>query len=439
MEAAEPKRKQAAPKTERMPERNERPAPRRTEASVDVSIEEVEDAEALFAEPPHHARYVDDPGSDPVVESSMGSDPDLEDPFDDTRNGMPRVPSAYASQPLPLMHATSHAANQAAAPRISTALGLGPAGLPPVQQMQPPMQMQQPMQMPQATQQSMLGMQVPSGSQPIPLQSAQLQALRMQAMQQLQQMQMQSAQMQSAQMQSAQMQPAQMQQAAQPYMVLNGVSGASGPVLTPGLNQVRPVMAKGTESKVVHRAPWFCLGLMVGVAAMVAAFFMPASRDGRDGTSVEGPKAQAAVQYPQQAQQPMAGAAQQQFGAPLGQPQSPPQQMVPPQQMGPQMGAPPQSMGTPPQMTPPAPQAAAAAKPMPTVDVRTLPIAGQKTSQAAPVRRAPARAQAPARRPAAAPKPQPLADDDDAPAPAPKAATPAPSDTVNPDTFLQAL
>lgn len=410
MEAAVPRKQ--APTTERMPERLA--IPRRTEVSVNVSVEEVDDEEGLFDDIRTATAVEDDRGSDPVVESSVDDDADLEDEsFGDTRNGMPKVSSAVASQPLPLM-------NPAAAPRITTAMGLGPAGFAPVQpqpiQPQPIHQLQH----------------VSPGSQQIPLQSAQLQALRMQAMQQLQQMhsaQMQSApvQMPSGSMQSAPMQsaPMQLQQIAGPHMF-------TGPVVTPGLGQVRaPNSATKSESKVVHRAPWFCLGLMVGVAAMVAAFFMPAARE----TPVaDGPKAgqvaqQQVVQQPTM-QQPAAQMGQQQF----------PHQVMPQTNapMQPQVMAPPQSTLAP--QAAPAQATGPQSKPVPTVDVRTLPIAGQKTAQAsapAPARRAVARPQPAARR---APAPRPLADDDDAPAAAaPKAATPAPSDTVNPDTLLQAL
>jgi len=400
-------RKEAAPKTMRMPERAGIVAKPRTDVSVNVSIEEVDDTDGLFSDEYESLKETraDDNGSDPIVESRVDSvDEDEDQSFPDTRNGMPKVPSAYASQPLPLVQSSREIPNPPA--RIATALGLGPSGFAPVAHPAPVQQEAQ-----QSAVQSISQMSVPSGSQ-IPLQSAQLQALRMQAMQQLQMQQMQAAHAQQMQ----QMQAAHMQVQQQLQQRVVAAPHA------PGAPAVPQAQTK-SESRVVHRAPWFCLGLMFGVAAMVAAFFMPGSRE---SAVADAAKQTQVVQVPQGPQPP------------------PPQQYAPPPQMGmPGMAPaaqmqPPSQMTAPPQMQAQAQTPQGASKPVPTVDVRTLPIAGQKT--AAPVAAARRPARPPARR---APAPKPLADDDDS-APssqgaAPKPAAAPPADTVSPDTLLQAL
>jgi hypothetical protein len=207
----------------------------------------------------------------------------------------------------------------------------------------------------------------------------------------------------------------------------------------PLLTQV--VTANGPQ-KEVHRAPWFCLGLAVGVISMVIAFFMPASRTESVAsaplptmqiTPPAQPQQQQAMQPPVAAQPPMQQPMQMQ----------PMQPGVPAPQVGTAMPLPPATQVVP----PPAQASIGSSQKLPTVDVRSLPVAGAKAQAPAPRRpQYAARPQAP-RRPAA-PPPKPAAqDDDDAPAErAPQAAPkPAPAQqaqdtsSLAADTLLQAL
>ena len=218
-----------------------------------------------------------------------------------------------------------------------------------------------------------------------------------------------------------------------------------GPVLTPGLS---PSLTRSQESR-FQRAPWFCLGLMFGVAAMVMAFFLPA-REAAPSIQAA-PIGQTQAAQAQAAQTPGArspsvappqlvtppGNAPAAAAAPVtpGTPGTPAAASTSSQSSGTSQASvpPPIALSTGPSTGAPAAITAPASKPVPTVDVRTLPVAGQRTTGSP--RRAGGRG--PQRRAAAAPKPQPQpqspANDDDA--------KPAPSspESVSGDLLLQAL
>jgi hypothetical protein len=255
-------------------------------------------------------------------------------------------------------------------------------------------------------------------------------------------MQMQAMQMQAMQMQQ-QMQQMQQMQSMQRQMAAQGAVSASSPgrAFPPLLTQVVSTRSGPADAKEVHRAPWFCLGLAVGVISMVVAFFWPSHAESTASTPLPTMQINPPAPQPPAYVQPPAQAV-----APSPVPQAP----VP--QMG-QMG----QMGVAPAPLPPATQAVAPMPPpqsalsmqkLPTVDVRSLPVAGAKAQPPPPAPRPRyTRPQAP-RRPAA-PPPKPLPQDDDSdvapperlPQAAPKAA-PAPAQDSNalaPDTLLQAL
>ena len=206
-----------------------------------------------------------------------------------------------------------------------------------------------------------------------------------------------------------------------------GTAGLAAPAfVTPGApGTTRRTRGADGKSSRFNRAPWFCLGLMVGVAAMVAAFFLPAreapsatsvqvtpiGQSGQNQDSLVGPQVAQQVAPPQAVQAPTAPPQ-----LSLASPASPP---AAPQSQGasgqPQTGA----------------QVAAVGKPVPTVDVRTLPVAGQKV--AAPSRRGRPRRVGPTQSSPKAPSAQPQAPADD------DKATPASPESVSGDLLLQAL
>jgi hypothetical protein len=209
------------------------------------------------------------------------------------------------------------------------------------------------------------------------------------------------------------------------------------------------VVTAGSSAKEVHRAPWFCLGLAVGVVSMVVAFFMPTSH-AEPVASSPLPTMQIAPTQQQAAQAPTAMQPPTMVQPPMQQQMQPmqPMQAQPPAQAIAPAPLPPATQAVAPMQ--PAPSIASSQKQLPTVDVRSLPVAGAKAQAPAPRRpQYAARPQAP-RRPAAQP-PKPLPQDDDdalaerapAPAPAPKAA-PAQqqaqdTNALAADTLLQAL
>jgi hypothetical protein len=412
---------------------------------VDVPVVEVESGNDMF-------------DSDPVVESHLSDGDenerydfqDEESPLDQTRNGPLGLGGvrAYGSQPAPLAPASSPAFTTPTPTHDER--GHGPSGFVPAGPMTAPMgQLGHGGAPPQV---QVNALRIPSAPAPMQPQIQSFQAPATGPGFQAPGFQAPGFQAPATgpgfqplatgpsfqpQMQASMQAPMRAQASLQ-------YPAVSGPVLTPG--------ARAPEGKSFNRAPWFCLGLMVGVAAMVAAFFMPAAPahgeptassppkvagqfPGQVGPQAQMPQVQPGQMQPSQMQPGQMQPGQMQPG------QMQPGQMQPGQMQPGQMQPGAQAQGgvmqpsAPPTQTqaPQAPVAAAAGKPMPTVDVRTLPIAGQKTAQATPARRSAPRPQ-PARR---APAPKPLADDDDAPSAAP--AAPKPADTVSSDVFLQAL
>jgi hypothetical protein len=241
----------------------------------------------------------------------------------------------------------------------------------------------------------------------------------------------------------AQMQMHQMQQMQRPMQAQSVV--ATTPPSRPFQPLLTQVVTSNAPQKEVHRAPWFCLGLAVGVVSMVVAFFLPTSHAEVAASPLPTmqitPPAQQPMQPPAAVQPPMQQQAQQQM-----QPMAPPAQATMPPQAGMPMPLPPATAVVP----PPAQASIASSQKLPTVDVRSLPVAGAKAQAPAPTPRRPqyaARPQAP-RRPAA-PPPKPLPQDDDdapeakaAPQPAPKPAPAQQAQDANAlaaDTLLQAL